>query len=79
MSGDPGQISHELATTGAKHVYVDGGIAVQEFLRAGPDPPYHHHAGTRVDRRRHSFVRQRARDIQLRHIYSSIPERLGNK
>jgi dihydrofolate reductase len=34
-SGDPAQIAHELAATGAKHVYVDGGIAVQEFLQAG--------------------------------------------
>jgi dihydrofolate reductase len=35
MSGDPAQIVHELAAIGAKHVYVDGGITVQEFLRAG--------------------------------------------
>jgi dihydrofolate reductase len=35
MSGDPAQIAQELAATGAKHVYVDGGIVVQEFLRAG--------------------------------------------
>ena len=34
MSGDPGQIARKLAGTGAKHVYVDGGIAIQEFLRA---------------------------------------------
>jgi dihydrofolate reductase len=35
MSGDPAQIVHELAATGARHVYVDGGITVQEFLSAG--------------------------------------------
>ena len=35
MSGDPAQITRKLAATGAEHVYVDGGIAVQEFLRAG--------------------------------------------
>ena len=35
MSGDPAQIAQELAATGAKHAYVDGGIVVQEFLRAG--------------------------------------------
>jgi dihydrofolate reductase len=35
MSGDPAQIARELAATGANHVYVDGGIVIQEFLRAG--------------------------------------------
>ena len=35
MSGEPAQIAHELSASGAKHVYVDGGITVQEFLRAG--------------------------------------------
>jgi dihydrofolate reductase len=35
MSGEPTQIAHELSASGAKHVYVDGGITVQEFLRAG--------------------------------------------
>jgi dihydrofolate reductase len=35
MSGDPAQVAEKLAAMGAKHVYVDGGITVQEFLRAG--------------------------------------------
>jgi dihydrofolate reductase len=35
MSGAPAQIVDELAATGGEHVYVDGGITVQEFLRAG--------------------------------------------
>lgn len=35
MVGDPAQIVSQLAATGAKHVYVDGGLTVQEFLRAG--------------------------------------------
>jgi dihydrofolate reductase len=35
MSGEPAQIVRKLVATGAKHVYVDGGITVQEFLRAG--------------------------------------------
>ncbi len=34
MSGDPAQIVAKLASTGSRHVYVDGGITVQEFLRA---------------------------------------------
>ena len=45
MSGEPAQIVHELAATGAKHVYVDGGLTVQEFLRAGH---IHHLTVTRV-------------------------------
>jgi len=35
MSGDPEHIVRELAATGAEHVYVDGGVTLQEFLRAG--------------------------------------------
>jgi dihydrofolate reductase len=35
MSGEPRHIVEKLAAMGAKHVYVDGGITVQEFLRAG--------------------------------------------
>jgi dihydrofolate reductase len=35
MSGSPAEIVATLAATGARHIYVDGGIAVQGFLRAG--------------------------------------------
>ena len=35
MCGEPGKIVHQLAASNAKHVYVDGGIIVQQFLRAG--------------------------------------------
>lgn len=35
MSGDPAEVVRELAGAGAQHVYVDGGITVQEFLRRG--------------------------------------------
>ena len=35
MSGEPMRIARELAATGAKHVYIDGGIVIQEFLRSG--------------------------------------------
>ena len=34
MSGEPSQIAAQLAASSATHVYVDGGITVQEFLRA---------------------------------------------
>ncbi len=35
MSGPPDEIVSKLARSGAQHLYVDGGITVQRFLRAG--------------------------------------------
>ena len=35
MSGPPAEIFSQLSARGFKHVYVDGGITVQAFLRAG--------------------------------------------
>jgi dihydrofolate reductase len=35
MSGKPEEIAARLAATGAAHVYLDGGITIQRFLRAG--------------------------------------------
>lgn len=35
MSGPPAEIVAQLAASGAHHLYVDGGITIQEFLRAG--------------------------------------------
>ncbi len=35
MSGEPAEVAQKLSAGGAEHVYVDGGITVQEFLRAG--------------------------------------------
>jgi dihydrofolate reductase len=35
MSGSPAEIVSKLAATGAQHLYVDGGITIQRFLRAG--------------------------------------------
>ena len=35
MSGPPEQIVSQLAASGARHLYVDGGITIQRFLRAG--------------------------------------------
>jgi dihydrofolate reductase len=35
MSGPPAEIVAKLAATGAHHLYVDGGITIQRFLRAG--------------------------------------------
>ena len=35
MSGDPAEIAARLEATGSKSLYVDGGITIQRFLRAG--------------------------------------------
>jgi len=35
MSGEPAEIASRLAASGARHLYVDGGITIQRFLRAG--------------------------------------------
>ncbi|HXH68001.1 MAG TPA: dihydrofolate reductase family protein [Candidatus Limnocylindrales bacterium] len=35
MNGAPEEIVAKLAASGVRHVYVDGGITVQRFLRAG--------------------------------------------
>jgi dihydrofolate reductase len=35
MAGTPAEVVSQLAATGAKHLYIDGGITIQRFLRAG--------------------------------------------
>jgi dihydrofolate reductase len=35
MSGEPADIVAKLADSGAHHLYVDGGVTIQRFLRAG--------------------------------------------
>jgi dihydrofolate reductase len=35
MSGSPAEIVAKLAATGAHHLYIDGGVTIQQFLRAG--------------------------------------------
>ncbi len=35
MAGPPAEILTQLAAHGARHVYVDGGVTIQGFLRAG--------------------------------------------
>lgn len=35
MAGPPEEIVSQLAASGAQHIYVDGGITIQQFLRAG--------------------------------------------
>jgi len=35
MSGPPAEIVSRLAASDAQHLYIDGGITIQQFLRAG--------------------------------------------
>jgi dihydrofolate reductase len=35
MAGSPAEIVSRLAASGAHHLYIDGGITIQGFLRAG--------------------------------------------
>jgi dihydrofolate reductase len=35
MSGEPADIVAALAARGAQHLYIDGGVTIQRFLRAG--------------------------------------------
>lgn len=35
MSGPPAEIVSRLAASGARHLYVDGGVTIQNFLREG--------------------------------------------
>jgi dihydrofolate reductase len=35
MAGEPAEIAAKLAASGAQHLYIDGGITIQGFLRAG--------------------------------------------
>jgi dihydrofolate reductase len=35
MAGPPAEIVAKLAARGVEHIYVDGGITIQKFLRAG--------------------------------------------
>jgi dihydrofolate reductase len=35
MAGPPADIVSQLSATGAHHLYIDGGVTIQGFLRAG--------------------------------------------
>src|SRR6476620_2877238 len=35
MAGTPAEIVAQLDASGARHLYIDGGITIQRFLRAG--------------------------------------------
>ncbi len=76
MSGEPAQIVQKLSAIGAKHIYVDGGATIQEFLRAGQ---IHDLTITRVPVLIGEGIRlfgDLPRDIMLRHI-STRPYKSG--
>jgi dihydrofolate reductase len=35
LSGEPAEVVSQLETRGIRHAYIDGGITIQRFLRAG--------------------------------------------
>jgi dihydrofolate reductase len=68
MSGEPAEVAQKLSASGAEHVYVDGGITIQEFLRAGQ---IHDLTITRVPiliGEGISLFGRVPKDIKLRHI-----------
>jgi dihydrofolate reductase len=68
LSGPPAAIVSQLSARGLRHIYVDGGITIQEFLRAGL---IQHIVVTRVPVLVGSGIPlfgPIARDIALRHI-----------
>ena len=68
LSGPPPQIVAALAARGIGHIYVDGGLTIQDFLRAGLVPRL---IVTRVPVLIGSGIPlfgPLARDIRLRHI-----------
>jgi dihydrofolate reductase len=68
MNGTPAEIVAQLAGSGAHHLYVDGGITIQRFLRAGL---VHRLVITRVPVLIGEGVPlfgSLLRDVQLRHI-----------
>ena len=68
MAGAPAEIVSRLAASGAHHLYVDGGVTIQRFLRAGC---VHRLIVTRVPvliGEGIPLFGPVARDIRLRHI-----------
>ena len=57
MAGPPREIVSRLTAGGAQHAYIDGGITVQQFLRAGLIQRLGHHASPRARRRRDPAIR----------------------
>ena len=58
MGGDPTDIVSSLAARGAQHLYVDGGITIQRFLRAGLIRSSRDYSCPCAHRRRDSALRE---------------------
>jgi dihydrofolate reductase len=68
MAGEPAEIAARLEASGAHHLYVDGGITLQRFLRAGL---IHRFVITRVPVLIGDGIPlfgALARDVRLRHV-----------
>jgi dihydrofolate reductase len=60
MAGTPAEVVSQLAATGAHHLYIDGGITIQEFLRAGTHSAADYHARSCAHWRGNSSLRRSA-------------------
>jgi dihydrofolate reductase len=80
MAGPPADIVSQLGASGAHHLYIDGGITIQGFLRAGLIQRL---VITRVPvliRSRSSSLRHTAqRRSAPSHSHSALPERPGSE
>jgi dihydrofolate reductase len=61
MAGSPAEVVAKLAATGAHHLYIDGGVTIQGFFRAGLIQPVLIGEGI-------PLFGKLPRDIQLRHV-----------
>jgi dihydrofolate reductase len=79
LAGKPAEIVAKLAACGAHHLYVDGGITIQRFLRgAGSTIDYHPCSG--ANWRRNPALRQfAARSATPPHNDATVPERPGQE
>jgi len=48
MAGAPAEIVSQLAARGVHNLYIDGGITIQRFLRAGGHSTTHYQRGARA-------------------------------
>ncbi len=78
MGGPPAEIVSELAASGAHHLYIDGGITIQNFLRAGLIRTADHYSSASAHRRRHSAIWHPAAGCALTsRCHAALSQRLG--
>ena len=80
MAGSPAEIVAQLAATGAKHLYIDGGITIQQFLRAGFDSTSDYHSRARAHwSRNFSLWLLTTRHSPPSYRDQALPERFGEQ